>query len=202
MEPAAEEFSKFLAISGKQSEVEWENQSEAEWEKRRNADLHHPAPPNLLNGSNLFVRPSEQPGDEEAVRKLSSGDKTVYEVLGDSKHPQRLSDTPSYEALDALGHSAHYNGKNDGEGPRCFGGFKDPIENHNGQSKKIDPTFLCLTDDQKASSALCTDLYEEVICPLYPDGNIEIHAFTKSMLPSFGGFFKTNSYLDVIISGT
>ena len=164
MEAAAEEFSKFLAISEKPSEVGWENP--------RNADLHHSAPPNLLKSSNLFVRPSEQPGDEESVRKLSSGDTREYEVLGDSKHPQRLSDTPSYEALDALGHSAHYDGllvsgKNDGEGPRCFGGFKDPIENHNGQSKKIDPTLLCLTDDQKASSALCTDLYEEVICLLY-----------------------------------
>ena len=167
MEAASEEFSRFLSISGKQSEVEWE--------KPRNPELHHgAAPPSLLNGSNLFVRQSEQPGDEEAVRNLkadSSGDKREYEVLGDSKHPQRLSGTPSYEALDGLGDSAHYDGllvsgKNDGEGPRCLGGFKDPIENHNGHLRKIDPTFLCLTDDQKASSALCTDLYEEVISPL------------------------------------
>ena len=168
MEAASEEFSKFLSISGKQSEVEWE--------KPRNPELHHvAAPPGLLKSSNLFVRQSEQPGDEEAVRNLkadSSGDKREYEVLGDSKHPQRLSDTPSYEALDGLGDSAHYDGllvsgKNDGEGPRSLGGFKDPIENHNGHLRKIDPTFLCLTDDQKASSALCTDLYEEVISPLY-----------------------------------
>ena len=32
--------------------------------------------------------------------------------------------------------------------------------------RKVDTAFLCLTDDQKASSALCTDLYEEVICQL------------------------------------
>ena len=108
---------------------------------------------------------------------------------------ESLSGTPSYEALDGPGNLAHYDGlspMNGCEGPRCsaegfdkshFGGRPSEamassdvlVEGHdvhpkkvdpNSHPRKVDPAFLCLTDDQKASSALCTDLYEEVICQL------------------------------------
>ena len=36
------------------------------------------------------------------------------------------------------------------------------VEGDDVHPREVDPAFLCLTDDQKASSALCTDLYEEV----------------------------------------
>ena len=181
MEAASEEFSKFLAISGKQSVPEWEK-------------------PELLNGSNRFnVRPREQPTEEEILRNFKA-DKS--EVVGDSKHFQ--SETPSYEALDALDNLAHYeglSGKSHCAGPRCSEGFENQIDKKSRPSNAmasdvlvegddvhprtprsppevlprrvldaldnpVDVAFLCLTDDQKASSALCTDLYEEVICQL------------------------------------
>ena len=205
MEAASEEFSKFLAISGKQSVPEWEK-------------------PELLNGSNRFnVRPREQPTEEETLRNFKA-DKS--EVVGDSKHFQ--SETPPYEALDALDNSAHYeglSGKSHCAGPRCSEGFENQIDKKSRPSdamasdvlvqgddvhprstrsppevlprrvldaldNPVDVAFLCLTDDQKASSALGTDLYEEVICQLNFVACLRFKAwFEKSMIcfvSSFG----------------
>ena len=171
MEAASEEFCKFLAISGKQSGTERE--------KPRNPELPHARPPlpSLLNGSNLF----QQPGDEETLRNFKA-DKSEL-VRGDSKHFQ--SETAAYEVLDGLDNLAHYeglSGKSHCERPRCserfenqigkkshFGGWPSDavasdvlVEGDDVHPREVDPAFLCLTDDQKASSALCTDLYEEV----------------------------------------
>ena len=209
MEAASEEFSKFLAISGKQSVSEWEK-------------------PELLNGSNRFnVRPREQPVEEETLRNFKADKSEV--VRGDSKHFQ--SETPPYEALDALDNSAHYEGlrgKSHCAGPRCSEGFENQIgkKSHFGGrpsdamasdvlvegddvhprtprsppevlprrvldalDNPVDVAFLCLTDDQKASSALGTDLYEEVICQLNFVACLRFKAwFEKSMICFVGTF--------------
>ena len=98
-----------------------------------------------------------------------------YELLGDNKDSKRLPDR--------LGDSEGLlmSGKNHGEHPRCPDGYEFPIETNSfgdllasdvfdasllGHQRKMDPAFLCLTDDQKASSALCSDLYEEVVCQI------------------------------------
>ena len=95
-----------------------------------------------------------------------------YELLGDNKDSQRMPDR--------LGDSEGLlmSGKIHREHPRCLDGYEFPIETNSfgdsiasdvfdasllGHQRKMDPAFLCLTDDQKASSALCSDLYEEVV---------------------------------------
>ena len=100
-----------------------------------------------------------------------------YELLEENKDSRRLPDR--------LGDSEGLlmSGKIHGEHPRCPDGFEFPIETNSfgdsiasddvfdaslrgHQLRKMDPAFLCLTDDQKASSALCSDLYEEVVCQI------------------------------------
>ena len=98
-----------------------------------------------------------------------------YELLGENKDSRRLADR--------LGDSEGLlmSGKIHGEHPRCPDGYEFPIETNSfgdsiasdvfdasllGHQRKMDPAFLCLTDDQKASSALCSDLYEEVVCQI------------------------------------
>ena len=96
-----------------------------------------------------------------------------YELLGENKDSRRLPDR--------LGdpEGLLMSGKIHGEHPRCPDGYEFKIEaNSFGDSiasdvfdaslhqRKMDPAFLCLTDDQKASSALCSDLYEEVVCQI------------------------------------
>ena len=98
-----------------------------------------------------------------------------YELLEENKDSRRLPDR--------LGDSEGLlmSGKNHGEHPRCPDGYEFPIDTNSfgdsiasdvfdasllGHQRKMDPAFLCLTDDQKASSALCSDLYEEVVCQI------------------------------------
>ena len=98
-----------------------------------------------------------------------------YELLGENKDSKRLPD----RLKDPEG--LLMSGKIHGEHPRCPDGFEFPIETNSfgdsiasdvfdasllGHQRKMDPAFLCLTDDQKASSALCSDLYEEVVCQI------------------------------------
>ena len=99
-----------------------------------------------------------------------------YELLEENKDSRRLPDR--------LGDSEGLlmSGKIHGEHPRCPDGYEFPIETNSfgdsiasdvfdasllGHQRKMDPAFLCLTDDQKASSALCSDLYEEVVCQIH-----------------------------------